>query len=75
MRSGFHSPAITGLTKSLASLSHLPLSQFFQPPFFHWSTSMPCSSSLPLTASGILILSSPLPDPFWDPFCDEEAVD
>lgn len=46
MRSGFHSPAITGLTKSLASLSHLSLSQFFQAPFFHWSMSMPCSLSL-----------------------------
>src|SRR3954454_2528820 len=47
IRCGFHSPLITGLTKSLAVLSHLSLSQSFQPPLAHWSTSMPWSLSSP----------------------------
>ncbi len=38
IRSGFQSPLITGLTKSSASLSHLSLSQFFQPPSAHAET-------------------------------------
>ncbi len=59
IRSGFHSPLITGLTKSLASLSHLSLSQFFQPPFFHLSTSTPCSLSRAAMSPGIRALSWP----------------
>lgn len=51
-----------GLTKSLASRSQSSLFQFFQAPFFHLSMSIPCSLSLFLMSSGILILSSPL----WD---------
>ncbi|CAM5284983.1 hypothetical protein SGLAM104S_03463 [Streptomyces glaucescens] len=67
IRSGFHSPSITGLTKSLASLSHLPLSQFFQPPFFQSSTSMPCSSSWPAMSDGMPILPSPALSPALSP--------
>ena len=64
IRSGFHRPLITGLTKSLASLSHLSLSQFFQPPLSHWSTSMPWSLSLSAMSAGTLILPSPVdPEP------------
>lgn len=51
-----------GLTKSLASRSQSSRFQFFQAPFFHLSMSIPCSLSLFLMSSGILILSSP--------FCD-----
>ncbi len=59
IRSGFHRPSITGLTKSLASLSHLSLSQSFQPPSFQRSTSMPCSLSLPARSAGICTLPPP----------------
>ncbi|CAM5629218.1 hypothetical protein STENM223S_07396 [Streptomyces tendae] len=59
IRSGFHRPSITGLTKSLASLSQVSLSQFFQPPSFHWSTSMPCS----LSRSARLVGRPPFPLP------------
>ncbi|CAM5535976.1 hypothetical protein SSPIM334S_03899 [Streptomyces spiroverticillatus] len=61
MRSGFHRPAMIGLTKSSASRSQSSLFQFFQSPFFHLSRSIPCSLSRSLRSSGILILSSPEP--------------
>ena len=47
-----------GLTKSLASRSHLSLSQFFHSPFLHWSRSIPCSLSRSFRSSGMVILSS-----------------
>lgn len=62
IRSGSHSPLMIGLTKSLASRSQSSLFQFFQAPFFHLSMSIPCSLSLFLMSSGILIL----PPALWD---------
>ncbi|CAM5603496.1 hypothetical protein SRIMM317S_00993 [Streptomyces rimosus subsp. rimosus] len=53
-RSGSHRPLMIGLMNSLASRSHLSLSQFFHSPFFHLSRSTPCSFSLSWMSLGIV---------------------
>ncbi len=58
IRSGFQRSSMIGLTKSLASRSHLSRSQFFHSPLRHLSRSIPCSFRRSFRSSGILIFSA-----------------